>query len=177
MRPRAISASVLATALTAFAFAGCGGGSDSVSPSRDVATSTDRPAPDRAAELRGAVREAIQTDHRDSIRTLWTNRVESRPVATAGPALAELRRSVQERRRRKIRVRLISERFRILDVRLDPSYSTATATVLDHQHVRPYRSNGRPLGRAVKVRERARLDLRRVGDSERFVVWKVRLDR
>jgi hypothetical protein len=177
VRTQVISASALAIVLAAFAVSGCGGGSDPVSPFRDIATSTDRPPPDRAAELRGAIREAIQTDHRDSIRALWTNRVGSRPAATAGPALAELRRSVQERRRRKIRVRMISERFRILDVRLDPSYAMATATVLDHQHVRPYRSTGRPLGRAVKVRERARLELRRMGGSERFVVWKVRLDR
>jgi hypothetical protein len=118
-------------------------------------------------------RAAIHEDHRMSVRVLWTNSVPAHPRATAGPALAVLRRSVAARARRGIRVRLLSERFRVISIRLDPSYARATAVVYDHQRVRPYGRDGRPLGRAVVLKERARLELRRLGSGMRFVVWKV----
>jgi hypothetical protein len=123
--------------------------------------------------LIAAGRAAIHEDHRMSVRVLWTNSVPAHPRATAGPALAVLRRSVAARARLGIRVRLLSERFRVISIRLDPSYARATAVVYDQQRVRPYGRDGRPLGRAVVLKEWARLELRRLGSGMRFVVWKV----
>jgi hypothetical protein len=160
--------------------AGCGGSSSgNATPptTTDAATATHRAtttAPvDAKAALARAVRSAILEDHRMSVRVLWTNNVPKRPVATAGPALANLRQAVADRRRRGIRVRLISEQFRIVSLRLDPSYTRATAEVVDPQRVRPYGRDGRPLGRTVVLNEHVKLELRRVGSSNRFVVWKV----
>jgi hypothetical protein len=107
-----------------------------------------------------------------SVRVLWTNSVPAHPRATAGPALAVLRRSVAARARRGIRVRLLSEQFRVISIHLDPSYERATAVLYDRQRVRPYGRDGRPLGRPVTLKERVRLELRRVGSSTRFAVWK-----
>ena len=125
------------------------------------------------AQMLAAVRVAILADHRLAVRTLWTNSVPDHTVATAGPQLADLRRSVAARRQRGVRVKLLSERFRIVSVDLDPSYTSATAIVADPQQVRPYSSDGRPLGAKVSLNERARLQLRRLGTSPRFVVWEV----
>ncbi|MGH2948860.1 MAG: hypothetical protein ACRDPC_21835 [Solirubrobacteraceae bacterium] len=36
----------------------------------------------------------------------------------------------------------------------------------------PYR-NGRRLGRSIRLKEEARVELRRVAETTRFVVWKV----
>ena len=164
-----------AVVIAAVSVAGCSGGSNrasstSTSPSTSGPTTTE---PTTEAALIAAVRTAIRNDHRMSVRVLWTNKVPTRPRATAGPALAVLRRSVAARARRGIRVRLLSERFRVVSIRLDPSYTRATAVVHDPQRVRPYGRDGRPLGRAVALNERARLELRRVGSGMRFVVWKV----
>ena len=136
-------------------------------------SSTATTTPDARATLIAAARDAIDEDHRMSVRVLWTNSVPAKPRATAGPALAVLRRSVAVRARRGIRVRLVSEHFRVLRIALDPSYQRATAIVSDPQRVRPYGRDGRPLGRAVKLNERARLELRRLGSGTRFVVWRV----
>jgi hypothetical protein len=61
----------------------------------------------------------------------------------------------------------------VISIQLDPSYERATAVVSDPQRVRPYGRDGRPLGRAIALNERARLELRRLGSGMRFVVWKV----
>jgi hypothetical protein len=136
-------------------------------------SSTSTTTADARAKLLAAARDAIDEDHRMSVRVLWTNSVPAKPRATAGPALAVLRRSVAVRARRGIRVRLVAEHFRVIRIDLDPSYQRATAIVSDPQRVRPYGRDGRPLGHAVKLNERARLELRRVGSSTRFVVWRV----
>jgi len=112
-----------------------------------------------------------------SVRALWTNEVPSHPTATAGPALAVLRKSAAERRRNHIRVRLVSERFRVLSLDLDPSYTSATATILDVQRTQPSHTNGKLLGKSVRLNERAQLVLHRIGTAPRFVVWKVTLAR
>jgi hypothetical protein len=125
------------------------------------------------AQMLAAVRVAILADHRLAVRTLWTNSVPNHPVATGGPHLVALARSVAARRQRGVRVKLLRERFRIVSVDLDPSYTSATAVVADPQQVRPYSSDGQPLGRAVSLKERARLRLRRLDKRNRFVVWKV----
>jgi hypothetical protein len=158
------------------ALGGCSRGGDKPGARGDRST-VSRPNTTQTAVLDRAVRDAIRKDHRLSIVALRTNRVPRHPDATAGPALKRLRQSVAQRRRRGIRVQMVSERFRILDVRLDPSFTKATAVVLDVQRVRPYTSKGRRLGRAVKLNERVRLELRRVGDEPRFTVWKVELAR
>lgn len=125
------------------------------------------------ARLLATARAAIRSDHALAVRVLWTNTVPAKPKATAGPALAALRQAAAGRKRRGIRVRLLSERFRILTVRLDPTYTRATATVTDRQRLRPYRAQGGPLGKPVTLNEHATLTLHRVGRSTRFVVWKV----
>ncbi len=68
---------------------------------------------------------------------------------------------------------MLSGRREIRSIRLDPSYAEATAIVVDRQRVQPSRRNGRPIGRAVVLNERARYELRRVGGSDRFIVWRV----
>jgi hypothetical protein len=166
---------VLLGCIAAAVLAGCDGGDDSTT-SRS-STTAETPAKSTPVVLERAVRSAIEEDHRMSVRVLWTNRVPRRPTATAGPALAVLRRSAAQRRREHIRVRVVSERFRILSLRLDPSYTSATATVLDVQRTQPSHADGKPLGKPVRLSERARLVLHRVGSQPRFVVWKVTLAR
>lgn len=159
--------------LLAVPLTGCSGGNGNATPPTTNGASARTEPADVEAALTKAVREAVRADHRMSVRVLWSNAIPARPPATAGPALASLRRSVADRRRRGIRVRLVSERFQIVSVRLDPSYTRATAVVSDFQRAQPYGRDGRPLGRAVVLDERVTLDLRRVGSSTRFVVWKV----
>lgn len=165
---------LVVTLFTAGLLAGCSGGSDgNATPPTTTNAPTSTETADVEAALREAVRKAILVDHQMSVRVLWTNTVPARPPATAGPALETLRKSVADRRSRGIRVRLVSERFRIVSIRLDPSYARATAIVSDFQEAQPYGRDGRPIGRAVVLNERVELDLRRVGRSSRFVVWKV----
>jgi hypothetical protein len=132
-------------------------------------------SPDATAQLEQAVQRAVAEDHRLSVEALWTNRVPANPPASGGPELAILRRSVAERRKAGVRVRTLSERFRIVGVRLDPSYTTATATVIDTERVQPTDLNGRPRGRPSATAEHVHLELRRLGASQRFLVWKVTL--
>jgi hypothetical protein len=104
---------------------------------------------------------------------LWNNKIPSwAERSTRGPALAALRAAAADRRRRGIRVRLLSDRFQVLSIRLDPSYTRATAVARGRQRVRPH-VNGKPGGRSVVLDEKARIELRRLGGSERFVVWRV----
>lgn len=155
----------------AVVLASCGGADapQSGSSTRPAVTAQTDPR----TRLEQAAREGVLREYSESVRSLWTNRVPARPAATGGPALAQWRRSVATRRKRGIRVRMLSQRLRIESVRLDPSYERATALVVAHQRVLPSDRNGRPLGRSVVLNERARIDLRRVGSSERFVAWKV----
>lgn len=73
-------------------------------------------------------------------------------------------------------MRLVHEDFRILSLKLDPSYARATAVVRDRQTGALY-ENGKRMPRPVRLNERARIELHRVGTSTRFVVWKVALIR
>lgn len=165
---------LLTAALLALVLAGCGGGSSRTTDSEQQTTSsTAKPPTTTPAALEAAVREAITADHSLSREVLWTNRVPPNPPATAGPALAVLRSSVQQRRSQGVRVKTLSESFRILSVQLEPSYATATATIVDDQRVQPSYPSGRPRGRAVTLNEKVRLELHRIGASQRFVVWKV----
>jgi hypothetical protein len=163
--------------LAALLLGACSSSGEEAEPAQSgTDTRSAKTTTDESAALEEAVRGAIREDHQLSIDALRTNRVPREPAATAGPALARLRQSVAQRRRRGIRIRMISERFRILEIRLDPSFTKAAAVVSDTQRVQPYRRDQR-LGRSVTLKERAQLELRRIGDQPRFVVWKVVLAR
>lgn len=150
--------------------AGCGGGEHHATASaKNTVTTTPNPT----GQLEQAVRYAIEQDHRLSVESLWTNRVPAHPAATEGPALVAMQQSVAQRRRAGVRVKTLAQHLRILSVELAPSYATATATILDVEKVLPSYSNGRPRGKAVAARERARLQLHRIGDTDSFAVWKV----
>lgn len=153
--------------------AGCGASVHPKIASTTTTTGGAATAPDPTAQLEQAVRRAVSEDHALVTQTLLTNRVPANPEGAAGPALTYLRRSAAQRRAQDVKVRILSEAFHLLAVQLDPSYTTATATVVNTQLVRPtYR--GRP-GRPSTSHEHVRLELHRVGNSERFVVWQVKL--
>jgi len=164
-------APVLVAILVAIA-AGCDGGDG------EVATQTPPPttSPETGeAALKDGVRQALRENDRLSGYVLWSNRVPAWATrSTRGPALATLRRSAADRRTRGIRLRTLLNRLEITSIELDPSYTTATAVVRSIQRVRPY-SRGTPLGRAIKLNERASVELRRLGAGGRFVVWRVRV--
>jgi len=152
--------------------AGCGASAHRDSTSAITTKASVQTAPSAEARLEHGVREAINQDHALSVQALWTNMVPSNHSATAGPQLEALRQSVAQRRAQGVRVKLLEEQFRIAAIHLEPSYSTASATVTDHERVQPTYANGRPRGKAVTLNEQVRLELRRVGGT-RFVVWKV----
>ena len=151
--------------------AGCGGGH------RTAGTTTTTPSSVRSdpqTRLTAAIRETLRANHAVAKLVLWRNVVPSSATSsTRGPALAALRSAAAGRRRRGIHVKVVSDGFRIVSVRLDPSFTRATAIVVDPQRVRPYGSDGKPLGQPVSLSEKSRFDLHRLGSSERFVVWKV----
>jgi hypothetical protein len=161
-----------------FALSGCGGdaahttaGSASTGTASTGTITSRSPTP--TARLEAAAINAIKQSHRLSVEVLWTNRVPANPSTNGGPDLAALRRSAAQRRAAGVRVRVLSEHLRITGVQLDPSYTTATATVIDDERVQPSYPNGRPRGKPTNLHEHVRLDLRRVAGSERFIVWKV----
>jgi hypothetical protein len=156
--------------LCALGVAGCGSGSTQADGTSKSAT-TDQPA--ASVVLERAVRKAVNQNHKLLTRALLTNRVPANPEGTAGPALAVLRRSATERRAQKIKVRILSETFHVLSVRLDPSYTSATVGVRNVQRLRV--SRGGKSSAPSTVHEHVRLTLHRVGNSYRFVVWKVAL--
>jgi hypothetical protein len=169
MRPAALAAITLTLALAA----GCGGGGKSAATSTTTSTPTNTTQAS-AAELKTAVRQALRADDRLSGYVLWSNRVPAwASRSTRGPALAALRRSAADRRKRGIRIRTLTDRLQVTSITLDPSYTKATATVRSVQRVQPY--HGTKPGRAVKLDERAKVELRRLRASRRFVVWSVRV--
>jgi len=150
---------------------GCNGGNDEAATEPPPTTTTSETG---KAALERAVRSAVTENRRLSVFVLWNNRIPPwAERSTRGPALASLRSAAQNRRTRGIRVRMLESRREILSLRLDPSYARATVIVRDRQRVQPSRRNGRPLGRAAMLNERARYELRRLGKSDRFVVWRV----
>lgn len=154
--------------------AGCSSGGDgrATPPATTHAVATNEEA-DVEAALRRAAREAMNENYRLSVYVLWHNRLPTwAERSTRGPALAALREAAADRRREGIQIRSLSGDYRIVSLELDPSYARANAVVHDQGRVVPYRG-GRKLGNAVAINERARVELRRVGDSPRFVVWRV----
>jgi hypothetical protein len=174
-------AGTFALAVSTVALAGCSSGSNHAS-STTTSTSTSGPTttaaqPDAEALARAA-RAALEANHKLSVFVLWHNRVPAWAArSTRGPALASLRSAAATRRSRGVRARLLSDHRRVVSLRLDSSYTSATAVVIDRQRVQPSGRNGKPLGRTVALNERAIYELRRIGSSRRFVVWRVVLSR
>lgn len=162
----------LTTAVVALAVSGCGGSGGTNTVAGHTPTTTAS-RPNTPAALEQAVRRAVSENHALLTHALLTNSVPSHPEGTAGPALADLRRSAAQRRAQRMKVRIVSEDFRVLSIELDPSYATATASVLNIQRVQPS-YGGRPGARSTS-REHVRLELHRIDSTERFVVWKVAL--
>jgi hypothetical protein len=155
--------------------AGCSSGShDSATSTSSTSSASTNPA----ESLLRAARSALEKNHQVSVFVLWHNQLPADASrSTGGPALASLRSSAATRRARGIRVRLLADERRVLSVRLDPSYTKATASVVDRQRVQPSGRNGRRLGRPVLLNERATYELRRIDRTSRFVVWRVVLKR
>ena len=162
---------LLLLALLAAIAAGCNGGNEKVATQPPATTTSET----TTATLESGVRQALRENDQLSGYVLWNNRVPAWATrSTRGPALVTLRQSAADRRRRGIRVRTLVNTLEITSIKVDPSYTKATAVVRSVQRVRPYRG-GKPIGRAVKLDERANVELRRVGTSSRFVVWRVRV--
>jgi len=162
---------LLLLALLAAIAAGCNGGNEKVATQPPATTTSET----TTATLESGVRQALRENDQLSGYVLWNNRVPAWATrSTRGPALVTLRQSAADRRRRGIRVRTLVNRLEITSIKVDPSYTKATAVVRSVQRVRPYRG-GKPIGRAVKLDERANIELRRIGTSSRFVVWRVRV--
>ena len=161
---------VLLALLVAIA-AGCdGGGNETAATQPPTTTTTSETGRDA---LERAVRQALRDNDRLSGYVLWSNRIPDWATrSTRGRALAALRTSAADRRKRGIRVRTLRSTLEITSIDLDPSYTSATAVVRSVQRVRPY-EGGKPSGRAVELDERAKVELRRLGASDRFVVWRL----
>ena len=153
---------------------GCGGSSDDNSSTTPTQTGVTH---DPATTMEQAARRAVTENFRLSQYVGWHGRVPAWATrSTRGAALTEMQASVRENVRAGVRVRFVSSDLTIRSIRVDPSYERATATVSAEQRVRVHREGRRrPVLRANT--ERARIELRRVGDDEppRFVVWRVRV--
>ena len=166
-------AGTLVVVVCAVVVGGCSGGSkhaSSTTTSTFSTTSAKQPTPQ---SLRLAVRAALRSNDQLSGVVLWTNRVpQDATKSTRGPALVELRKAAAHRLSKHLRIRTVSSNLQILSIKLDPSYARATAVIRSRQVVRPYRA-GASLGRTVKLDERARVELHRLGSKTTFVVWRV----
>jgi hypothetical protein len=169
------TASALALLTLAAPISGCGAGktstADNPTPPKTTTTTTRQTASSSALEH--AVRRALDANGRLSAYVLWSDHVPSwASQSTRGPALSGLRASAETRGKQALRVRSLSSKFQVLAVQLAPSYTSATATVHDHELVTLYQ-RGRQ-GRTVTLDENDRIVLRRLGQTMRFVVWEVR---
>jgi hypothetical protein len=169
-------AGTFALVASSVALAGCSSGShqaNSTTTSTSTSASTTSAQQPTPQSLRLAVRAALRSNDKLSGVVLWTNRVpQDAAKSTRGPALVALRTAAAQRLSKHLRIRTVSSKLQILSIKLDPSYARATAVVRSRQVVRPYRA-GAPLGRAVKLDERARVELHRLGSETSFVVWRV----
>ena len=165
MRRAAACIPVIAALLAA-----CGGSSTRTS-THQATTSTSTQNPTSA--LQQAARAAVLGNNRLSVYVLWHNEIPGWAAqSTDGPALAQLRSSAATRKARGIRIKLLSSQYQILSIQLDPTYQSAVAMIRDSGRVRPYEA-GRAPGQAVTFNEHARIELHRVGTSQRFLVWQL----
>jgi hypothetical protein len=162
----------LLLASVALLTAGC----DSSNRSVAATTTTDAQATSTQTSetaLKAAVRVAIHANLKLSLYVLWHNEVPTWAMrSTRGPALTALRTAAVTRRRQGIQIRNLRGHSTILAIQLAPSYTTATAEIRDTRSVAPYRG-GHRLGRAITGTDHSRVQLRRVGNNERFIVWSV----
>jgi hypothetical protein len=179
------------TLATALLLAGCGGNTRHSNPTTQqsvpstttttgaVSTTSTQTVPlkhDARETLRAGVRAALLANHQLAVRVLWTNRVPaSAPRSTRGSALTGMSASARDRQSRGVRVRMIHDDYRILSIAFGPSLASATAVAQSIQTVVPSHLNGHSLGRSVRLNERARIVLRRLGTSKSFVVWRITL--
>lgn len=158
-------------AVLALLAAGCGG-----SPSVSGTTTTHLTAASSQASeasLKSAVRAAIRANVRLSLYVLWHNDVPGWAIrSTRGPALKALRAAAAARRGQGIRIKNLSGHYTILSISLTPSYATATAVVRDTRRTVPFKA-GHRLGKAIVGTDHSRVELHRVGDTRRFIVWSV----
>jgi hypothetical protein len=135
------------------------------------------PAPAEGIPPVAAIRRALAANHQLVVRVLWTNRIPSAAGrSTGGPALAALRASAQDRGKKRVRVKMIRDDYRIISVRFESRRTRASAVAEWTQRVVASRLDGSPSGRPISLHERATIELRRASPS-RFVVWKVTLAR
>lgn len=153
--------------------AGCGGANRNGLVTTTSTTVTPTSERTSAVTLRANVRSAIAANLQLSLYVLWHNRV---PVwamqSTRGPALIALRSAAATRRRQGIQIKNLSGHQTVVSISLAPSYTTATAVIRDQRRVAPYKS-GHRLGRAISGNEHSRIELHRVDNTARFVVWRV----
>ena len=127
-----------------------------------------------AADLHSGIAAALSANHKLAVQVLWTDRVPATASeSTRGPALAGMRSSAQKRQKSKLRVRTLQDSTRIVSIELDPSYLSAIAVVQSDQRVTPSNLAGTPISKPIQLRERARIDLHRIGTSSHFVVWRL----
>jgi hypothetical protein len=152
---------------------GCGGasGTPATAPTSTDTKSTSARA--SVATLKAAVRTAIHANVQLSSYVLWHNSLPAWAThSTRGPALKALRDAAATRRKQGIQIKNLSGGYTITSITLAPSYATATADVRSHQRVAPYKS-GRQLGKAISASDHARIQLHRLANSQRFIVWHV----
>lgn len=159
----------LVAACLALALAGCGGQEPPPLPAPTVPSA----AVDQQSQLRRAALRALRENHRLSVSVLRTNRLPTAAASTAGPALKALRAAAALRAERGMRVRTLAGSYRVLSLRLAPTYLAAIATVVDRQTVQPETLAGQRVGGPRQLVERAAVELRRVPGTDRFVVWNL----
>jgi hypothetical protein len=155
------------------AVGGCGGAAQVNHRTASGTTSTST-SPDPAIKLEGAVRVALRENATASDFVLEHNVIPRwASLSTAGPALAGLRNAAAQRRKAGVHVRVLSSSVQVRAVRLEPSYSTARATVTERSRVVVVNLKGHSLGKPQNLTEPALIELRRPGSKATFVVWKV----
>jgi hypothetical protein len=168
----ATARSLLLAIVVAALATGCGGSNGSVAATHTTDT-TGTSTRTSEAMLKAAVRTALRANVRLSTYVLWHNKVPAwARQSTRGPALKALRASAVTRRRQGIQIKNLSGHYTIISIALAPSYAAATAVIKSHQRVAPYKA-GHRLGRAIVGDDHARIQLRRIGNTERFIVWSV----
>jgi hypothetical protein len=164
---------LLLLATVAAISAGCGGASGNLvttTPSTDAESAAAHPS---VTTLKAAVRTAVHENARLSLYVLWHNRVPAWATqSTRGPALKALRSAAAARRKQGIQIKNLSGSYSITAITLAPSYATATAVVRTHQRVAPYEA-GHRLGKALSASDHARIQLHRLGNTQRFTVWQL----
>jgi hypothetical protein len=139
-------------------------------------TSTDAKADSTHVSIGGlqaAVRTAIRANVQLSTYVLWHNSIPKWATnSTRGPALTSLRSAATTRRRQGIAIKNLSGHYTVISIALAPSYASATATVRTQQRVAPFKA-GHRLGKAISTTEHVRIQLHRLANAQRFVVWRV----